>query len=118
MDKNVRILKYLFDADSSIHSIDIHLSQQRNYSAYINNITVQRAVERELEIIGEAISKLPQIDDTLNISFARLIVDLRNKIIRSYDTINNDVIWKIIIKDIPVLQQEITAIINKYSSAQ
>ena len=118
MDKNIRILKYLFDADSSISSIDIHLSQQRIYSAYINNITAQRAVERELEIIGEAISKLLQIDNTINISFARLIMDLRNKIIHSYDTINNDVIWEIIIKDIPVLQQEVADLITKYSSAQ
>jgi uncharacterized protein with HEPN domain len=118
MDKNVRILKYLFDVDSSINSIDIHLSQQRVYATYINNITTQRAVERELEIIGEAISKLLQIDEKINISFARLIVDLRNKIIHSYDNINNDVIWKIIIKDIPVLQQEVTDLINQYSSQQ
>ena len=110
------ILKYLYDADSCIHSIDVHLSKKRNYNSYINNITVQRAVERELEIIGEAINKLLQIDGTINISFARLIVDLRNKIIHSYDNINNDVIWKIIIKDIPVLQQEITALIHQYSS--
>ncbi|WP_225871300.1 HepT-like ribonuclease domain-containing protein [Pedobacter cryotolerans] len=35
------------------------------------------------------------------------MVDLRNKIIHSYDNVNDIVIWKIIIKDIPVLQKEI-----------
>lgn len=117
MDKNVMILKYLYDVNSSINSIDIHLSKKRSYNNYISNITMQRAVERELEIIGEAINKLFLLDNTVNISFARLIVDLRNKIIHSYDNINNDVIWKIIIKDIPVLQQEVVLPIHQYSTA-
>ena len=115
MDKDVVILKYLFDVQSSSTAIHIHLSGKSDYKAYLRNITVQRAVERELEIIGEAIGKLLQIDDSVNISYARLIVDLRNKIIHSYDSINNDVIWKIVSKDIPILQNEILNLINLHS---
>jgi uncharacterized protein with HEPN domain len=118
MDKEIQILKYLFDVDSSINAIDFHLSNKRDYTLYIENLTVQRAVERELEIIGEAINKLLKVDTTIEISYARLIIDLRNKIIHSYDNINNDVIWKIIIKDLPVLKDEIIFLINQFSSKQ
>lgn len=71
-------------------------------------ISKRRAVERELEIIGEAINKLLKINQEIVISYSRQIVDLRNKIIHSYDNVNDIVIWKIIIKDIPVLQREVT----------
>lgn len=116
MDKEIQILKYLFDIDNSINSIDFHLAHKRDYKLYIGNITIQRAVERELEIIGEAINKLLKLDITIKISYARLIIDLRNKIIHSYDNINNDVIWKIIMKDLPVLKDEITILLNQFSS--
>jgi uncharacterized protein with HEPN domain len=118
MDKNTSILKYLYDVLASVKAIDIHLSSKRNYSEYISNLTVQRAIERELEIIGEAINKLLSIEQAISISYARLIVDMRNKIIHSYDSINNDVIWKVGIKDIPVLEQEINILITQYSSQQ
>lgn len=41
------------------------------------------------------------------ISYSRQIIDLRNRIIHSYENVNDIVIWKIIIKDIPVLQKEV-----------
>lgn len=112
MDKNTSILKYLYDVLASVKAIDFHLSSKRNYSDYIGNLTVQRAMERELGIIGEAINKLLSIEPAISVSYARLIADMSNKIIPSYDSINNDVIWKVIVKNIPVLEQEINALIN------
>ena len=118
MENELKILKYLFDINTSINAIDHHLSYKRSYHFYIANLTVQRAVERELEIIGEAISKLLKIDVSIQITYARLIIDLRNKIIHSYDNINNDVIWKILLKDIPVLKEEISLLIINFSTNQ
>lgn len=65
------------------------------------------AVERELEIIGEAVSNLLKIDPDISISYARLVVDLRNKVIHAYDNVNDVIIWKVIMKDIPVLESEV-----------
>ncbi|MCX2475143.1 DUF86 domain-containing protein [Pedobacter sp. MC2016-05] len=78
-----------------------------DFEVYKANKIKRRAVERELEIIGEAINKLIKINQQIKISYSRQIVDLRNKIIHSYDNVNDIVIWKIIIKDIPVLKNEI-----------
>ncbi len=118
MENDLNILKYLFDINASINAIDQHLNYKKDYNFYIANLTVQRAVERELEIIGEAISKLLKVDRSIEISYSRLIIDLRNKIIHSYDNINNDVIWKILLKDIPVLKEEISLLIINFSTNQ
>ena len=99
--------RLLTDIKVSIESIYEHLENNLDFEVYKANKTKRRAVERELEIIGEAIKKLIKINQQIKVSYSRQIVDLRNKIIHSYDNVNDIVIWKIIIKDIPVLQNEI-----------
>jgi uncharacterized protein with HEPN domain len=48
---------------------------------------LQYAVERNIEIIGEAMNKLLKVEPNVNISNSRRIVDARNKIIHGYDEI-------------------------------
>ncbi len=94
--------KYLHDIVESILSIDEHLRFERNFSNFMQSKTMRRAVERELEIIGEAVSRLLKIAPEISISYARIIVDLRNKVIHAYDSVDYNIIWKVICKDIPV----------------
>jgi len=105
--------KLLTDIKVSIESIYEHIEHNFSFEVYKTNKTKRRAVERELEIIGEAINKLIKINPKIVISYSRQIVDLRNKIIHSYDNVNDIVIWKIIIKDIPVLQKEVENYLNE-----
>jgi uncharacterized protein with HEPN domain len=98
--------KLLKDILNTIISIDEHLEGRRSFEEYKANKTKRRAVERELEIIGEAVSNLLKLNPDIIISYARLIVDLRNKIIHAYDNVNDIIIWKVVMKDIPVLQKE------------
>ena len=55
---NTHQLKYLLDIDESIRHIEIFTSELTGFSDYENDLLVKRAVERELEIIGEAMSNL------------------------------------------------------------
>ncbi len=105
-------LKFLTDIKVAITSIDAHLQYQRDFTLYLSNKTMRRAVERELEIIGEAASGLLKINPAINISYARLIVDLRNKVIHAYDNVNDTIIWKVIMKDIPVLEAEVNSLLS------
>jgi uncharacterized protein with HEPN domain len=79
----------------------------------LKNKLLRRAVERELEIIGEATSKILKIDENIEISNARRIVDLRNWIIHGYDKVDDVVIWGIVSKDIPQLEKQITELLKK-----
>jgi uncharacterized protein with HEPN domain len=60
-----------------------------------------------LEIIGEAMSKLLKINPAIPLTHSRVIVDLRNRVIHAYDSIDETIIWKIVVKDIPLLLEEV-----------
>lgn len=72
---------------------------------------LKRAIERDLEIIGEAISKILAIETDSPINNARRIVGLRNQIIHAYDNISDENIWGIIINHIPQLKSEVEKLI-------
>lgn len=99
--------KYLFDIKTSIESIDEYLGEKRDFFVYQQNKLLRRAVEREIEIIGEAINKLMKISPDLLIENARQIVDTRNWVIHGYDKVDDVVIWGIISNHLPKLYKEV-----------
>lgn len=105
MDNHLR--KYLQDILNSIDAIDVHLQGKRDYLIYSKNATMQRAVEREIEIIGEAMSRILKLCPEINISSAKRIVGQRNLIIHAYDSINNEMIWAVVVQHLPLLKKEV-----------
>lgn len=105
-------LKLLADIKDAIESIDEHLDYKRDFKEYLASKTKRRAVERELEIVGEAINNLLKINPQIMLSYARIIVNLRNQIIHAYDNVNNTITWKIVMKDLPVLLTEVNELIK------
>ena len=99
--------KLLTDIFVAASSIDEYLEGKRDYELYMASKIRQRAVERELEIIGEAMNRLLKINPNIQLSYTRTVVDLRNRIIHAYDSLNHTIIWKIIMEDIPVLLREV-----------
>ncbi|MVM38710.1 DUF86 domain-containing protein [Spirosoma sp. HMF3257] len=110
---NDEVRKWLIDILEAIAHIDIHLGGQRDFIVYQNNITIQRAVERELEIIGEATNRILKVNDTIAISNARRIVDLRNRVIHAYDAVDEVIVWSVVMKSLPVLRQEIESVLKE-----
>ncbi len=111
MQRNVDM--YLLDILNSIESIENYLGKDRNFTHYESNKLLRRAVERELEIIGEATNRILKLDVNLTISHARRIVDLRNFVIHSYDSIDNVIIWGIVIKDLPLLKEQVVQLLPR-----
>ncbi|EOR95554.1 hypothetical protein ADIARSV_1237 [Arcticibacter svalbardensis MN12-7] len=105
--------KLLTDIVVGIASIDDHLEGRRILEEYINNKTKRRAVERELEIIDEAVNKLLKINPAIEISYARQMVDLRNKVIHTYDNVNNIVIWSVVMNHLPKLKAEVDILMQE-----
>jgi uncharacterized protein with HEPN domain len=56
MDNDIN--KYLFDIRESINSIESYLEGRVDFNIYKSNKMLRRAVEREFEIIGEAINRI------------------------------------------------------------
>lgn len=104
--------KYLFDIQTCINNIDSYIGEPKTFERFEQNQMLQDAVERNLEIIGEAINQLLKINPTIPISNARRIVDARNKIIHGYDSLESVNIWAIVINHLPILKVEIVDLLN------
>lgn len=105
--------KFLKDIEQAILNIDLHLEGRRIFEEFSENITKRRAIERELEIIGEATNNLLRITPDFSISSARQIVNLRNRVIHAYDNVDETIIWKVVIKDIPLLLNEVQILLTE-----
>jgi len=99
--------KYLFDIITSIYSINDFLGEKPIFSEYQKNKLLRRGVEREIEIIGEAMNRILKMDPDFHIENARQIVDARNWVIHGYDKVDDVVIWGIISSHLPKLKKEI-----------
>ncbi|MDR1756007.1 MAG: DUF86 domain-containing protein [Culturomica sp.] len=111
------IRKSLFDIRDSIDAIDAALLEvigpRCDFSAYMKKRFLRRSVERELEIIGEAMNRILKIDTAFEVSNARKIVDLRNRVIHAYDSINDGIIWGIVINHLPPLKAEVQRLLDE-----
>lgn len=108
MQQHRKIQKYLLDIDSIIEELDKIIDHhQRDFNDFQQNFISVRAVERDLMIIGEAINKIVQISPEIHISGTRQIIGLRNLIVHAYDSIEPSVLWRILVKDIPTLKNEV-----------
>lgn len=105
---NEQIKIWLFDILNSIVEIESYFAEsQKRFDYFQKDIKTKRAVERNIEIIGEAVNRIIKKDDQIKITNARKIVDTRNHISHGYDKVSDDVIWAIVINHLPKLKNEI-----------
>jgi uncharacterized protein with HEPN domain len=112
MDNNIKA--WLFDILSSINEIESYfIDTPKMFEIYQNDLRTKRAVERNIEIIGEAMSRILKEHSGIQISNSRKIVDVRNRIIHGYDSVSDDVVWGIVVKNLPVLQKEVEILLGE-----
>ncbi|TAE19268.1 MAG: DUF86 domain-containing protein [Bacteroidetes bacterium] len=112
MDNDIKA--WLYDILNAIMEIESFFNDSiKEFAKYQNDLRTRRAVERNIEIIGEALSRILKRDETISISNSRKIVDTRNRIIHGYDSVSDDVIWGIVIRHLPILQTEIQELLGE-----
>lgn len=104
---------WLEDIDRSISEIFEFLPDKRDFFQFEKDLKTRKAVERNLEIIGEALNRILKLEPTLEITDSRKIVDTRNRIIHGYDSVTADILWLIISKPLPVLKKEVEKILKE-----
>lgn len=105
MDNDIKT--WLFDVLNAIMEINsFFIDTPKEFTTYKIDLRTKRAVERNIEIIGEALNRIITKDDSINISNARKIVDTRNRIIHGYDSVSDEIIWGIVINHIPLLENK------------
>jgi uncharacterized protein with HEPN domain len=110
----MEVLTWLEDIRLSIIEIEEFLPARKDFFEFQKDLKTKKAIERNIEIIGEAMNRILKNQPSIEISKARKIVDTRNRIIHGYDTISDDIIWTIVTKDLPSLKKEVTKLLEGY----
>jgi uncharacterized protein with HEPN domain len=104
--------KWLFDIIASIDSIENYIGNRKIFEEYEKNKILRRAVEREIQIIGEAVSRIHRSDPDVTINNAVQILATRNRIVHAYDAVNNSIIWGIVVNHLPSLRAEVQSLLK------
>lgn len=110
---NDQLAKRLFDAHQAALRIEA-ITREMDFAGYQSAEVTRLAVERLLEIVGEALAASMRLDPALRERFPdfREAVGLRNRIIHGYDDINNVIIWDIVQTNIPSVINQLEAVLR------
>ena len=99
--------KFLSDITNSIDLIENFTNGINSFGEYSKDPKTKGAVERHLGIIGEAVNKFLKESNTNVLKNATQIISLRNRLIHSYDTVDDSIIWSILTRHLKPLKDEI-----------
>ena len=105
--------KYLFDIQTACRRLRRFTADKR-FEDYREDDLLRSAVERQFEIVGEAIGHLARIDSEAagGISERGRIVAFRNILIYGYAAIDDTVVWDIVETKLPTLAREIDGLLG------
>ncbi len=80
---------------------------------YLVDVLLRSAVERQFEIIGEALNRAAQLDGTVDehIPELRRIVGMRNRIIHGYDSVDDELLWSAAVENVPALNETLRTLL-------
>jgi uncharacterized protein with HEPN domain len=118
MQANNRDAGSLWDMANAIYRIQ-EFTANLTYDAYLDSVLIQSAVERQLEILGEAARRLsdefrqvhPEID-------WRRIIGLRNILIHRYDEIRQQTIWATVVSELEPLLAQLENLLSSLPNEQ
>jgi uncharacterized protein with HEPN domain len=106
--------KLLLDVSEACQSI-LQRCAGHTFDQYTADRWFRRAVEREFEIIGEALNRLDRLAPAVAapITSLRHIVDFRNRIIHGYDSVDDVIVWRTVQHHLPVLKAEVEGLLGE-----
>jgi len=108
-----KIKTWLADIKQAIEEINMFLPDQNTYEEFRKDLKTKKAIERNIEIIGEAVNRILKVKPEFPIKNACKIVATRNRIIHGYDNVSEDIIWSIVVKDLPDLEKEVNRLLEE-----
>ena len=85
-----------------------------DFKAFQNQTVTKRAVERDFEIIGEALNRIRNTDGELleKVSEHHRIIGFRNILIHGYDIVDEVIVWQAAKNHLPILIDEIKQLVS------
>lgn len=111
MDRKIE--KSLYDILQCINEVESYFNDfPRQFEAYCNNALLKSAIHMNISIIGEATNRILKLKPDIQITNARQIIGTRNYIIHGYDSLRPEMIWAIVINDLPKLKSEVSDLLR------
>ena len=107
--KSPKLLEDIRDAAAFVRQA----TENKTLDDYRGDQLLRQAVERNFEIIGEAVGRLSKVDPTTAAKIGQhaQIISFRNILIHGYDLINDAQVWDVIRLNLPTLEADVTAIL-------
>jgi len=111
----LEIKKLIYDIDQAVELV-VSFTAGKNIDNYRGDPMLRSAVERQFEIIGEALNRLKRLNPNTvtRISEHQRIISFRNILAHGYDTISNQIVWDIVENKLPQLRQDTVQLKNDF----
>lgn len=105
--------KYLYDVQSAAATLASFV-EGRDRDGYQGDAMLRAAVERQFEIIGEALAQLGRLDSALlaRIDDHRRIIAFRNILIHGYAEVDDALVWDIVQTRLEPLRRQIDVLLH------
>lgn len=109
------MIKRLEDAIEACERVQGFL-KNISIDAFLGSELLRSAVERQLEIIGEALNAASKADESLVNIIPDLprIVGLRNRLIHGYDSVDAEIVWDVVKHNVPILLGQLKRSVSHY----
>ncbi len=101
------------DVLAACEEVESFFVDEKVFADFQTDILSQRAVERNVEIMGEAINHLLKQVPEIVLDNAKAIVATRNRIIHAYDNVTPEFLWSLVINHIPKLHQDVQQLLGE-----
>lgn len=93
----------------------LEFTKNKTLSDYAKDELLRSGVERQFEIIGEALKRLTRAEPDLagQISHYKRVISFRNILIHGYDIVEDPIVWDVATKDLPVLYEQARILLSK-----
>lgn len=104
----------LFDIREAC-SLILQFTQGKTYDAYAADAALRSAVERQFIVVGEALNRLGRLNPELanSIPDTRAIINFRNILVHGYDKVQDEVVWGIVQKHLPLLREVVDKLLQE-----
>ena len=110
----LEVKKYLYDIAAASEHITA-FTAGKTFADYEGDAMLRAAVERQFEIIGEALGQLARFDEAIaaRITDYRRIIAFRNILVHGYAQVDDRLVWDIVETSLPPLRREVAALLKE-----